>query len=724
MSRWIIVSNRLPFSYDKKSKSLKGSSGGLVTALNGVKSKNPLIWLGSLPRSTPKEAIALIKKTQGKMSYAPLIIEDQMYDDYYNGFCNDVLWPALHYETEFIKYKTKNWETYKQVNEIFAKEIIKIAKKDDVIWIHDFHLFLVPKLLKEKKPNLKVGFFLHIPFPSSEIYRQLPCREEILESLIKADLIGFHDYSYLRHFCSSVYSITGIQSSMLEIIHGNHRAKLGVYPVSIDTQNFIKKAEAKKTAKNIDRFQFDKRGIGVILGVDRLDYTKGIIHKLKSFKDLLEQHPEYRGKLQLVQVAVPSRTEVPEYINLRNEVERLVGEINGKYSTINYIPVKYIFKSIDIYELMALYRSADILFVTSKRDGMNLVCLEYIAAQKVDNPGVVVLSEFAGAAAMLSQATLVNPMNIRETANTLASALQMPLHERVRRHSIMLDFLKDYTATDWANAFTKDLNNTKINIVEKIISLNKSTNKKKVQIELQKSDSILLLDYDGTLTPICNKPEQAVISKRTKGLLSKLSKKDGVEVVVVSGRPIDFLKQQLKGLDVFIAGEHGGKFFDYKQSKWRTLVSSNKNKWFNQALEIIHSYTKRTPNSFYEKKNFAITWHYRNSPVDFAEFQAKRLVTDLEASLSNFPVSVIFGKKVIEVKALEANKGYFANWFTDRYHHGEKIIAMGDDRTDEDMFSNLKNKAITIKIGKPDNTYAKYYITEQKDVDDFLKGLL
>ena len=723
MSRWIIVSNRLPFAYDKQTKKLTVSSGGLVTAIIGIQTNDQILWIGSLPDDFPRSLIS--KKKDKKLRYSSPHISKKLYEDYYNGFCNDVLWPILHYESELVRFNSKLWQSYKQVNQIFANHICKMAKKDDVIWIHDFHLFLVPKMIKKQRPELKIGFFLHVPFPSSEIYRQLPCREEIADSIIYADLVGFHDFSYLRHFASCVYNLLGIHSTLLEIKRSGHVCKLGVYPVSIDTKKFHSLASASKTKSSIKRYHLNRKGRSYILGVDRLDYTKGLLYKLEAYKQLLEDHPEFIGKVQLIQVAVPSRTQVQEYITLRHEVEKLVGEINGKYSTLDYIPIRYIFKSINTHELMALYRSSKVLFITSKRDGMNLVCLEYIAAQNDRNPGAVVLSEFTGAASTLGHALLINPHNIKETSKTLYQALNMPVEEKKLRHKVMFNYLKGYNATDWANSFVSHLINKQTNSLRHVQKLSTSTEISKLQKKIKNKKKVLLLDYDGTLVPIKQRPEQAVLETTTKSILKKIINYKDVEIVIVSGRPINFLQQQLKGLNVSLAGEHGGKFYDYHQQKWRSLVSTNKSDWYHQALNIITTYTKRTPNSFIEKKNVAISWHYRNSPSDFAQFQARKLVIDLETSLHNLPVSVITGKKVVEVKALEANKGYFANWFFERYvDEKDIIIAIGDDRTDEDMFEVLKKKAITIKVGDCTNSLAGYQIEEQSEVLNVLSEVL
>lgn len=729
MSRWIIVSNRLPFSLQetsdrktqKNNEKIKQSSGGLVTAINGIKSKNEIRWVGSLAPGITKRHVEDFKSKKN-VSFSFPKISECLYDSYYNGFCNDVLWPLLHYETDLIQYRKENFDAYVEVNKIFAKHIIDISKPNDVVWINDFHLFLVPKFIKKIKPNLKVGFFLHVPFPSSELYRELPCRKELLEGLLFSDLIGFHDFSYLRHLSSAAYNVLGYESSLLDIKTPNQTVKLGVYPVSIDTQDFINKAKNKKTESMIQSYQLESKRFKTILGVDRLDYSKGIPLKLKAFKKYLEDNPGMVGKVQLMQIAVPSRTEVPEYIKLRHEVERLVSEINGKFSKINYVPVKYIFDSVSVFELMALYRTSDVLFVASKRDGMNLVCLEYIVTQNEKNPGVVLLSEYAGAASTLSHATLINPMNIDETAKKLGTALSQSLLERRKNHHIMLEYLKGYTATDWASSFIDHLESGETQRLTgpKNLGLKfKNYNIKKI---MGNGTKYLFLDFDGTLCPIQEKPNEVKLSPEMRRLLKSISERPDFEIVIVTGRDKSFILRQLKGLKVYIACEHGASFYDYQNKKWRQLAASKQKPWLKDARKVLEQYEKRTPNSFIEEKQFALCWHYRQSPNDFAEFQARKLLLDLGTTLAHEPVTVSRGKKIVEVKSLEANKGYFSEWFKERYvEANSKILAIGDDRTDEDMFRVISSDGVTIKVGRSKNTYAQYYVTDQSLVESLLK---
>jgi trehalose 6-phosphate synthase/phosphatase len=724
MSRWIIVSNRLPFTLDQNNQKLKQSSGGLVTAINGIKTKEHIHWVGSLADGIKKSHI---DNYQGKknVSFSFPKIDKDLYENYYNGFCNDVLWPMLHYETELIKYDHERYLDYERVNKAFGDHIARIAKKDDIIWINDFHLFLLPKYLKEKGVKAKIGFFLHVPFPSSEVYRELPCRIDLLSSVLYADLIGFHDFSYLRHFSSSAYNILGYESSLLDIKTPHGLVKLGVFPVSIDTNDFINKSHHKNTDKYIKEYGLDQKNKKIILGVDRLDYSKGIPLKLKAYRKFLEENPSMVGKVQLIQIAVPSRTQVPEYINLRHEVERLVSEINGKYSKLNYIPVKYIFNSVNVYELMALYKSSDVLFITSKRDGMNLVCLEYIVAQNEKNPGVVLLSEFTGASSTLSHAQLINPNHIYDTAKNLYKALKQDKKTRIKNYQVMFNYLKEYTATIWAKSF---INHLETNIQDQLahkIDLSKDKHLTKLRKSFSKNKSCYLIDFDGTLAPIQNDPQTVKLPADIKTYLKRLSSNPNNDVVIVTGRDKKFISSRLKGLNVYIACEHGASFYDYKKRKWRSLSASKRVPWMKDVKNIFTQYAKRTPNSFIEIKDYAICWHFRKSPQDFAEFQARKLIIDLEAVLSHEPVNVSKGKKIVEVKSLEANKGYFTEWFLNRYIDKEtQIMAIGDDRTDEDMFKFLEKKGVTIKVGDAKNTSAHYYLEDQKLVKNLLKELV
>ncbi len=729
MARWITVANRLPFSLSSDGNKVTQSSGGLVSALSGVKTKGERLWVGTAPDHLTPQAWPQLQKTLSAGSntweYHPVFTPKDLYDSYYNGLCNDVLWPLLHYQPELVAFDMKHWKSYVEVNERIAREIAEIARPDDLVWVHDFHLFLVPKILKSLRPELRIGFFLHVPFPSSELFRQLPVREEILDSLLASDLVGFHDYAYLQHFCSSTLRLLGIESQFLSIRRGNRTTRLGVFPVSIDTDHFVKRSKESKVktlSKEMAKphFQF--------LGVDRLDYMKGLDLKLKAFRTLLHRFPQYREKVSLLQVAVPTRQGVPVYMELARETARLVGEINGEFSTPNWTPIQYIHASVTFDQMLALYRTSDALLVSSKRDGMNLVALEFIASQDTDRPGVVLLSEFAGAISTLSHTIPVNPWDLEDTARKMQLAMEMPKQEKVARLETMQNYLKKYTATNWAETFIAELEKQEPELSEgpPIIAVDHQALKPIVDrlMETAPSRLTLFLDYDGTLVPIESSPELAVLTPELRKKIRGLCRYPWLDLVIISGRDSRFLDKQFEEIPVIMAAEHGAKAFDPTTGRWQRRIHRSRSIWYPTALKIISDYAARVPYSQVEKKHFAIAWHYRQSPQDYAELQSRKLAQELELGLANLPVSILRGKKVIEVRAVEADKGVFASDYMGNQDpdHSSVALALGDDRTDEDLFHAVKGRGLSVRVGSGPSS-ADFALGSQTQVVDFLLNL-
>ena len=729
----IIVSNRLPFSVGEGG-GLTPSSGGLVTAIKGIELDAPATWLGAAPPGLEEEGwrarVEAFERDEGEaLRYEAVFLDDALYDAYYNGMCNDVIWPLLHYKTQDMRFTPEAWEAYLEVNARFADAIVEAAAPDSMIWLHDFHLFMLPRLLRERAPGLRIGFFLHVPFPSSEVFRQLPVREEVLRSLMETDLIGFHDYDYLRHFCAALRVLLGVDTNLLAVSHGDGRVtRLGVFPVGINTGHFQRVAGSEGVARLQDEYARSARQDKLLLGVDRLDYTKGLDLKLEAFEHLLEAHPELRGEVRLLQLAVPSRTDVPEYVRLREAIERKVGAINGRFGTPQYVPVHYMFTSVPFEELLALYRLADVLLVTSKRDGMNLVAQEFVATQPSEDPGVLVLSEFAGAASVLSHALHVNPWNIAATAARVHEALQMTREERIRRHRPMLSWLESYTASTWANTFFRALGETRDRAIhERVVESDGGA----IEAALERLDGeelLLLVDYDGTLAPIAPTPAEATLSAEARACVQALAEVEGARVVVVSGRDEAFLSEQLAGLPVALAAEHGGAFRPWGEPGWLSRVNGvgeGGAGWRAIVQGIFDDFSARTPDSFTEHKRFGLAWHYRRSPERFANHQAFKLVQELRYALFNMPVTILEGRKVVEVRAAECNKGAFARWLLHRLPTGEggrAIVAVGDDTTDEDLFEALPEGAVTVKVGDA-ATVARYRLRDQARVLPFLRAV-
>lgn len=724
MPRCLLVSNRLPVAYNSKLNSFTPSSGGLVSAIKGLDSRKvgfDFEWMGILTDDVDPEKIAEMEKAQlGNLPCHPIIVPKQKYDDYYNLYCNNVLWPLFHYERNMVRHNLEGWKAYQEVNQLVADAIIEEAKKNDVIWIHDFQLLLVPGLVKDRRPDLKVGFFLHIPFPSSEIFRELPQRKEILLSLLKCDQIGFHDLSYLNHFRSSIQRIIGEFPAQEKM--------WGVYPISIDTDHFMKLADREETQKFIEKYRENKKDQKWILGIDRLDYIKGLLLKLSAFKAFLKKHPEEKEKVQFVQVVIPSRTDVPEYKYLKNKIEQLVSSINGEFGSPAWMPVQYIYHSVSEPELSALYQLSEVLFIGSRRDGMNLVSLEYVMSQKRENPGVILLSEFAGAHSTLSYAMSINPWNIHDTATRIKEALHHPDVKRRGEMEAMKEFLIGYNSSHWAKTILRDLQYEPI--PRENVQLLPYDGKFPWMDHLDGKRILIFCDLDGTLAPISLYPKDVRLHERTVELLRSFAGYGDCEFIIVSGRDKEFLEDQFLDNDFEfpLAACHGAYMFNPEDRLWHNMIPNESTKWKEKVLEILDLYTKRTPNSFIEDKGHAVTWHYRNSPREFADFLANKLYFELESTLMNQPAQVSHGKKVIEVKSIHANKGFFVQqWIQRERYKPDVVVAIGDDTTDEDMFAALQERtdieAYCIKVGR-EKSHARYFIKDQNSVNRFLENFL
>lgn len=727
ISRWIIVSNRLPFTYDPATGSIVRSSGGLVTAIGGIKTATKRIWCGIAPAGLDESRISSLSSDSAS-DFLPVFVEDDLYGPYYNGFSNSVLWPLLHYEIQNVKLEKADWEAYQQVNRIIAEKLAEGAKAGDLVWVHDFHLMLVPGMLRQLRPDLMIGFFLHVPFPSSEIWRQLPMRSDLLHGLLGADLIGFHDFSYLRHFSSAVELLEGITSDGYLVRSKAGIATTGVFPVSIDTEAFRLAAQSSEVEKLCEELSANNSYEHTILGIDRLDYTKGIDLKLKAFEKFLETYPDYNGKVRLLQVAVPTREKVDDYRDLRSSIEEHVANINGRFGTLSHAPLRYLYTSLSENELLALYRMSDILLVSSKRDGMNLVCQEYIACQDNSDPGVVILSEFAGAISNLSHVIFVNPWDAEGTAAAIAQAISLPLKERIHRHTSMLKYLEEYTATAWAEFFMEELrscNKWRESDGSAGPARLNPRQLDRIKEEISKPELFLFLDFDGTLAPIESHPDLVQMSDETKNILKQLNELSHVNLIVVSGRKKEDLENRFFPLKIPMASEHGAELFDPKTESWATLVRSDVNSWYEQAEKLLNLHVVRVPGSYIEAKSYSLAWHYRQAPKHYGEFQARRLAFELRSVFKELPVSVIHGKKVIEVRSFEADKGLFLRRYMERVKFdpaNHSAIVMGDDSTDEDMFRSFNN-VCTIKIGIGP-TAANYYLVGQEEVAPFLEELL
>lgn len=723
MRRLLLVSNRLPITVHKRKGELhfKHSVGGLATALGSFYKSYNCLWIGwpgiSLERIEGKQ-----KEIQAGLmceSCYPVFLSQQDIEDYYHGFSNRTIWLLFHYLTFYTVYREDLWQAYQRVNQAFSKAITKVAQPDDLIWIHDYHLMLLPRLLREKFPRASIGFFLHIPFPSFEIFRLLPWRKEILDGLLGADLVGFHTYEYMGHFCASLRRLFGYEVALGQILTKDRIVKAEVFPLGIDYEHFSTAVRDTRTKAEITKFRKRLKGHQVILSIDRLDYTKGIPQRLKAVDTFLERNPEYKERLTFIMVIVPSRTEVGDYISLKRQVDELVGAINGKHGTIGWVPIWYLHHSLPFHSLVALYNIADIALVTPIRDGMNLVAKEYLATKR-DGKGVLILSETAGAAKELGEAITINVNNEDELVEALEKALAMPEKEQIEHNRTMQRRLQRYTARRWAEEFIESLLSTR-KLQQEMEARELSDGARGELIsQFQKSQGrLLFLDYDGTLIPFSEKPEEAKPGKELIKLLQELADNPKNEVVLISGRDKETLEKWFGGLKIGLVAEHGAKIKE-RGKEWQT--EALRSDWKEQLRPILELWVDRTPGSFIEEKDYSLVWHYRKADPELGELRAREIKSNLSGLSVNLDLHVLEGNKVIEVKNASIDKGRAASRWISR-EEWDFIMAIGDDRTDEDLFKALPPTAWSFKVGFSAST-AKFNLTSPSEAIALLRELV
>ncbi len=724
MQRLVIVSNRLPVSVQKRKRKwhFEPSIGGLATGLGSLYKQYNSVWIGwpGIDREKIKGEKSDIEAGLLSENCYPVFLLHRGVEGYYHGFCNGTIWPLFHYVPLYAVYSKDLWQAYERVNEAFADAVVEVAKDGDIIWVHDYHLMLLPKLIRERLPRATIGFFLHIPFPSFEIFRLLPWRKQILDGLLGADLIGFHTYDYTRHFLDSVHRLLGYEAVTGQITTTEQIIKADAFPMGIDYERYSNTARGRIVHAQIGKF---RRRLGerkVILSIDRLDYTKGIPQRLEAFNLFLTRNPQYRDRLVLIMVVVPSRTRVGQYALLKKQVDELVGQINGRHGSIGWTPIWYLYRSLPFHSLVALYNMADIALVTPLRDGMNLIAKEYIAT-KTDGKGVLVLSETTGAAKELGEAIIINVNNQEEIAQALEEALAMPEEEQIERNRIMQKRLERYNVVRWADEFMDAVLCVKKLQKEMATKALTYEMKGKLVADFQKSNRrLILLDYDGTLIPFSGKPEKAKPSDELVGLLKELASNPQNEVVLISGRDKDTLEKWFGGLNVGLVAEHG-VWLKEKGKEWE-MIEALGNDWKEDMRPILELCVDRTPGSFVEEKEFSIVWHYRKTDPRLGELRARELANDLLNLTANLNLQVLEGSKVVEVKNAGVNKGRAALPWLSR-EKWDFILAIGDDLTDEDIFKILPAMAWSIKVGFSASA-ARFHLSSSSKVRALLKEMI
>ncbi len=730
--RLVIVSNRLPFTVTtgQGGPQFAVSSGGLTTGLwsyleHGASvAGEPLdfVWVGWPGASVAPEHEPTVKAYAEKEFKAiPVFLPEESMDRFYHGFCNKTLWPLFHYFPTLTRYEEDYWQEYRQVNRAFADAVLKILRPDDLLWVHDYQLMLVPGLVRERYPDMPIGFFLHIPFPSFEVFRLLPraWRVELVEGLLGASLVGFHTYDYTRDFLTSVLRTVGVEHQLGSLTLRERAVKVDTFPMGIDFERFARAAASPEIAARVAELRTNCVGQKVIFSVDRLDYTKGLINRLRGYELFLKRNPQWHGKVVFVVSVAPSREGVESYQTMKQELEQTVGRIVGAYGNVQWTPLVYQFRNLGFEEIVACYRLCDVALITPLRDGMNLVAKEFVASRP-DQTGVLVLSEMAGAAKEMGEAIIINPVHSGDFAQALEQALEMPVEEQVRRNQLLQERLRRYSVVRWAEDFVQALLSTqKTEAARRARALTGKMQAALVQQHRAARKRALLLDYDGTLVPFVADPKLARPDAELLELLGALGAAAGNEVAIVSGRPRRDLEEWFGALPIALVAEHG-VWLRPKDGEWRMLKLITTD-WKDRVRPILQVYVDRLPGALLEEKEFSLAWHYRKADPDQASLRAQELLDDLSGFTRNIDVQVLEGNKVLEVRNTGVSKGSAATeWLGGQ--DADFILAIGDDWTDEDLFRALPPTAYSVRVGLA-QTAAKYHLGSHTAVRGLLRQL-
>lgn len=730
MNRLVIVSNRLPVTARIENHDLvvEPSSGGLATGLVGPHERCDGLWIGwpgDLRRLSNQQAHTL-KARLGELRAVAVPLSRREVKSFYEDAANGILWPIFHDLLHQLPSELRGWDTFRSVNEKFARAAAAHRQPGDLIWIHDYQLALAPGMLRHLAPDARIGYFLHIPFPPEELLSALPWREEVLKGMLGADLVGFHTYAYLRHFCDALRRDLSLEPEIDGVLYEGRRVRFGVFPMGVDAQAWAARGDSAAVLAEAASIRGDTSTMRTIVGIDRLDYTKGLIPRLLAFERLLEGTPELRGRVRMIQVTVPSREKVEAYAGLRRRIDEVVGRINSRFATPTSAPIHRMHTSLSTQQIAALYRAADVMLVTPLRDGMNLVAKEFIAT-RTDGDGVLVLSQFAGAASELAQAITVNPHDIDEVAEAVKTALAMPLEERRARMSSMRRRVAEYDVHHWAESFLRELQRNPDPAPAKV-SGDASPNLRRFLSSVRERQNIsLILDYDGTLVPFAPTPEAAPPDTDLLELLRRLGERAGTRVHLVSGRPRETLDEWFGSLPVGLHAEHGFASRRQTDDHWIEYPVPAPD-WKERIRPVLEHFVNTTPGSFIEEKRVSLAWHYRAAAQQarepgFVESRARELRLLLESTLSSLPVEVLPGKMVVEVRSRGVSKANVVALILADHEPAGVILAMGDDRTDEDLFASLPAGSLTVHVGEGASR-ALYRVADPTSARQLLASLL
>src|SRR6266487_2569904 len=692
----LLVSNRLPVTLKRVGDRLdvRVNPGGVAAGLASFYREHGARWFGWPGDVDPAESPEVATRLEEEFDCHPVFLSRKLARSFYAGFSNGTLWPLFHSFSTYARYSASEWTAYREVNERFADEVAHALRSDDVVWIHDYQLLLVPQMIRERAPDARIGFFLHIPFPPYDVFRLLPWHRELLRGVLGADLVGFHTYDYMRAFVGSVRRGLGYESRIGTIATEHRVVQADVFPLGIDVEAFAFTSVGPAAASSIARLRRALGSSKLLFSVSRLDYTKGIREQIEAFGRFLESHPEWRRKVAYVLAVVPSRERVAEYARLKREIDERVGRINSRYGTLAWTPIRYLYRQLEFEELLALYRASDVGFITPLRDGMNLVAKEYVASRQ-EPSGVLILSEMAGASRELLEALVVNPNDVDEVVDAIGRALTMPAEEQAARIRAMQDRLRRYDARTWATKF------------------------------LERLDDVVRLSQDLAVKRLSGGHRDQIRrafhrARRRLLLLEGLGSDAANYVALVSGRSRQDLEKWFGEIPITLIGEHGAWVRDRRDRKWEAMLSADP-EWKERVRPFIDRFVERLPGSAVEEKDFSLAWHYRSVDIETGMAAARELVDVLTSLTASLDLQVFSGNRVVEIRRGGVNKGTF---FATRLAREpwDFILAVGDDSTDEALFSALPASAWSIRVGFGASS-ARFSVEAVADVLDLLETL-
>ncbi|HEY4963189.1 MAG TPA: bifunctional alpha,alpha-trehalose-phosphate synthase (UDP-forming)/trehalose-phosphatase [Candidatus Saccharimonadales bacterium] len=721
MSQVLIVSNRLPISVKKENGVLVyvPSLGGVSTGLSSYVNDRSNVWVGwpgiasEELTERDKEAIAT---ELGKHNCFPVFLSKKQIADYYNGYCNTVLWPMFH-DLPARRYSKAHlnawWTAYRKVNDLFAETVINLANPKAQIWIHDYHLLLLPNTLRKKNSEATIGFFSHVPFPKQKTLTRLPEAKRLVNGILGANVVGFHTNSYVKKFLKYV-SISGIgKVSENRVYLASRQVKVQAFPMGIDFEKYAAARKSRGVKLAVKRYKKKYARQKIIASVDRLDPTKGLIERLSAYKEFLKRNPKYIGRVVFAMVAAPSRTEVSPYMKLSLKLNELAAEINEAYGNDKWTPVDLMNISQPFEEVAALFQIADIAFITPLRDGMNLTAKEFVATNK--NHGVLILSETAGAAEELNDALIVNPKQIDSLIEALEKAIRMHRREYRGRLKRMKKILSTNTVQFWAKSFVTAINQPIV--IKQTKTLNKQILNQLVTDYRQAKKRLILLDYDGTLVPFNKNYKKALPPKSLISLLNKLSQDKSNEIVLISGRSSLDLENWFGGLKINLVSEHGASIKKASNTRWHSIEKANSN-WQRLLLPVLEKYKLLTPGADIEVKAHSLVWHYRAATPYQGQKYTVVIKSALKPILKDYGLELMQGSKSLEIKNPLISKVNAAEQWLDQGF--PFVVFIGDDATDEPLFVGLKANQYGIKVG-PGRTAAAYRAPSSKEVLSLLK---